>query len=189
MDPIEIKSVLESIIVIHDSREQNTDRARRRYDSIGLPHASATLNYGDYCYNATLPDGTMLFDQNQTISAPCVIERKMDLNELSQCLAQGRDRFRREFTRAAEHGARIYLLIEEASWENLINGKYKTKFNKDAFTGSLIAWMVRYNMVPIMCKKETTGRIIKEILYRDLKERLESGEFDWRLDKASKEDN
>ena len=38
--------------------------------------------------------------------------------------------------------------------------------------------MIRYNMNVIFCKEETSGRLIKEILFRDLKERLERGEFD-----------
>lgn len=42
---------------------------------------------------------------------------------------------------------------------------------------SVIAFMVRYNLNIIFCKEETSGDLIKEILYRDLKERLERGEF------------
>jgi hypothetical protein len=37
--------------------------------------------------------------------------------------------------------------------------------------------MIRYELQVIMCKAETSGRLIKEILYRDLKERLERGEL------------
>ena len=37
----------------------------------------------------------------------------------------------------------------------------------------------------VFCKEETSGRLIKEILYRDLKERLERGEFDgYKFDSA-----
>jgi hypothetical protein len=43
---------------------------------------------------------------------------------------------------------------------------------------SLMAWTVRYNLRPIFCKAETSGALIKEILYRDMKERLERGELD-----------
>ena len=46
-----------------------------------------------------------------------------------------------------------------------------------AYTASVIAFMVRYNLNIIFCKEETSGDLIKEILYRDLKERLERGEF------------
>lgn len=177
MTPFEEKAVLESFEVLIDSREQPTDRARRRYESFGVPYRRATLSYGDYTYNAQLPDGSLIHDPEQTIEAAAVVERKMNLDELAQCFTRSRGRFQREFERAAANGCRVYLLVENANWENLLNGKYRTRFNSKAFTASQIAWMVRYNMNVIYCKEETSGRLIKEILYRDLKERLERGEF------------
>ena len=119
-----------------------------------------------------LPDGRKIYDDSKTIEPACVIERKMDLAELSNCFTHGRERFQREFERAANNGCRIYLI-----WENLLNGKYRSKFNPNAFTASSVAWMVRYNLNLIFCKEETSGRLIKEILYRDLKERLENGQY------------
>lgn len=177
MEIFEQKAVLDSFSVLIDTREQDTDRARRRYKSLGVPYDRATLSYGDYCYNATLPDGSKIYDQDQTIEPLAVVERKMNLDELAQCFTRGRDRFQREFERAREQGCRIYLIVENANWENLLNGKYRTRFNANAFTASQIAWMVRYNMNVMYCKEETSGRLIKEILYRDLKERLERGDF------------
>lgn len=177
MEIFEQKAVLDSFSVLIDTREQDTDRARRRYKSLGVPYERATLSYGDYCYNATLPDGSKIYDQDQTIEPLAVVERKMNLDELAQCFTRGRDRFQREFERAREQGCRIYLIVENANWENLLNGKYRTRFNANAFTASQIAWMVRYNMNVMYCKEETSGRLIREILYRDLKERLERGEF------------
>lgn len=171
------KAVLDSFEILHDSREQDTDRARKRYKSFGVPHQRAVLNYGDYTYNATLPDGNKIYDIATTLSPACVVERKMNLDELANCFTQGRQRFQREFERAQEHGSRIYLLCENASWENLLNGKYRSRFHANAFAASITAWMIRYNANLIFCKEETSGRLIREILYRDLKERLERGEF------------
>lgn len=171
------KAVLDSFEILHDSREQDTDRARRRYESFGVPHQRAVLNYGDYTYNAVLPDGNKIYDVSTTLSPACVVERKMNLDELANCFTQGRQRFRQEFERAQEHGSRIYLLCENANWENLLNGKYRSRFHANAFAASITTWIIRYNANLIFCKEETSGRLIKEILYRDLKERLERGEF------------
>lgn len=177
MTIFEQKEVLSTFEILVDSREQNTERARKRYASFGVPCGKATLSYGDYTYNATLPDGTKIYNESKTIEPICVVERKMDLTELAACFTHGRERFQREFERAADKGCRIYLICENSNWENLLNGKYRSKFNPVAFTASSVAWMVRYNMNLIFCKEETSGKIIKEILYRDLKERLERGEF------------
>lgn len=178
MDILEQQAVLKSFEVICDTREQDTERARQRLNALGVPYTRAKLNYGDYSYNATLPDGTKLFDDTKPINPPCTIERKMSLDELEGCFTRSRDRFRREFERAQEQNARIYLIVENASWENLINGKYRSKMHPDAFLASLEAWMIRYNLNVTFCKAETSARLIKEILYRDFKERLERGEFD-----------
>ena len=126
------------------------------------------MDFGDYSAEFTLPDG-------QAVKVNAAIERKMNLEELSGCLTKDRDRFRREFERSQEAGASMYLLVENATWENLVNGKYKTQFNKNAFTGSITAWIARYDLKPIFCKAETSGRLIKEILYREMKKDLEAG--------------
>lgn len=178
MDIFEQKQVLKTFEVLVDSREQDTERARKRYSSLGVPYHKATLSYGDYAYNATLPDGQKIYDASKTICPVCAIERKMDLGELAGCYTRSRERFKKEFERAGENGCRIYLICENANWENLLNGKYRSKVSPNAFAASAIAWMIRYNMNVIFCKEETSGRLIKEILYRDLKERLERGEFD-----------
>lgn len=179
MEIFDIKKVLDSFEILVDSREQDTDRAQRRYKSFGVPYTQrVTLSYGDYTYNATLPNGKKIFDISKTIKPLCAIERKMDLDELAGCYTRSRQRFQREFEKALENGCRIYLICENANWENLLNGKYRSKLNPNAFMASEIAWMIRYNMNVIFCKAETSGRLIKEILYRDLKERLERGEFD-----------
>lgn len=177
MDIFEQREVLRSFRIICDSREQDTARARERYERMNAPVSRAKLNYGDYCYNATLPDGTAIYDTEKPINPACVVERKMSLDELAMCLGKDRKRFQREFERAKEAGARVILLCENASWENLMNGRYRSRLNPNAYLGSLVAWAARYDFQLLFCKEETSGRLIKEYLYRDLKERLERGEF------------
>lgn len=168
---------MKSFSVIADTREQPTDKSRRRYASMGVPVERATLDFGDYTWNAVLPDGRPIYDTENRIQPRITIERKESLDELAQCFTRGRDRFQREFQRAADHQARIFLIVENASFEKLVNGRYRSRFNPNAFLASVTAYTVRYNMNLLFCKEDTSGRLIKEILYRDLKERLERGEF------------
>lgn len=178
MDIFEQKTVLDTFRILVDTREQNTPKSRTRYRSFKCPYSKATLSYGDYAYNATLPDGREIYDTADTVNPLCAIERKMNLDELAGCFTKGRERFKREFTRAMERGARIYLICENASWEALVKGQYRSRMNPNAFLASVEAWMVRYNMNVTFCDALTSGRLIREILYRDFKERLERGEFD-----------
>lgn len=178
MDHFEVADTLQSFEIICDTREQQTPRAQQRYNAFGVGYSRGTLNYGDYCGNITLPDGTQLYDTSGTVSARCVVERKMNLDELAQCFTRGRDRFKREFERAAENNSRVFLLCENGSIEKILRHEYQSKFNPKAFLASVLAWNIRYDMQLIFCSQLNSGMMIKEILYRDMKDRLEKGEFD-----------
>lgn len=177
MGPIEIEEALSTFRIIVDRREQRTPKAAERYKSFGVPFAQATLDYGDYCADIVLPGGTHLCDISGRVSPRCVIERKMSLDELAGCFTRTRDRFRKEFERASAAGAVVYLLVEGGSYEGIIGHRYRSKFHPEAFIASLVAWQVRYDLRLIFCKSGTSGRVIKEVLYRDVKERLERGEY------------
>lgn len=169
--------ILESFELIVDTREQRTSRAKRRFAAFTAPYQHSVMSYGDYCANVTLPSGGKLYDTSVTITARCVIERKMSLDELAGNLTRGRDRFRREFERAQAAGATVYLLVEDGSWDKLLRHEYRSRFTPEAFFASLTAWQARYDLRIVFCPHTITAKIIQEILYRDMKERLERGEF------------
>lgn len=173
MTPFEVDECMKTFTIISDTREQQTDRTKWRYESMGVPVRRATLSYGDYCGNVLLPSGNWMYDETSTITPKCIVERKFALDELASCFTHGRDRFQREFQRAIDNQARIFLLVENANWENLLNGKYRSKFHPNAFAASLESWMMKYNINLIFCKEETSGRLIKDLLYREMKHRLE----------------
>lgn len=168
MTPFEITKSLDSMVVLADTREQDTYRFRLRMEAMGCPFERAKLDFGDYSAKCTLPNGA-IFD----LSSLVAIERKMHLDELCQCYTKGRERFTKEFERAAGAGGKIYLLVEDGSWEKAYKGVYRSQFNPKAMIASMTAWMARYNCPLLFCTSETSGQLIHEILYRELKERLE----------------
>ena len=171
MHPIEIEDILKTFSIVADTREQSTSKAKKRFEAFGVPVSRATLNYGDYCANVVIDDKP-LHDINGRISAPCCIERKMSLDELAGNFGRGRKRFEREFERARDNGCRIYLLVEDATWEKILGHHYRSKFTPAALTASILAWMARYDLKLIFCSQLSTGLMIRNILYRELKERL-----------------
>lgn len=177
MNHFDVDSCLESFEILVDSREQPTERAKKRYKLFDAPYKRCTLDYGDYAANCTLLSGKPLYDVSRRVSADVVIERKMNLDELAMCFTRDRNRFQAEFERAKKHKAKVYLLVENATWENLFNGKYRSRFNSKAYAASITAYMARYGINVIMCKAETSGKLIKEILYRETKERLKDVEL------------
>lgn len=168
MDHFEVKRALDSMVILVDTREQDTPRLRKRLRAMDCPYERRTLNFGDYSAKCTLPDGGEL-----DLSNICVVERKMSLDEVCACYCGGRKRFTDEFERAREAVAKTYLLVEGASWEKAYAGFYRSRMNPNSLTGSLLAWSARYNCPILFCEPETSGRLIRDLLYRELKERLE----------------
>jgi len=175
-DPFEIADILSTFRVICDNREQKTPRAAERFKALGAIE-KGVLDYGDYCANVDI-SGLPLYDISARVYPSCVIERKMGLDELASCFTHSRERFHKEFERAQNNGAKVYLLVENASWEAILMHRYKSQFRPEAFKASLVAWMTRYDITPIFCKSDVSGEIIREILFRDMREQLERGAFD-----------
>lgn len=165
----EVERMLESMTILCDTREQPTARFQRRVEGFGLPYERKCLPYGDYSAQYINIDGEIVSIENKV-----AIERKMNADEICMCFTKGRKRFEREFERAKADGARIYLLIENENWERILNGKYKSQFNPKALKASLIAWTARYGLHIFYCKEETTGGMIRDILYYELKELLQN---------------
>lgn len=178
MTPFEIEAALETMTLLVDTREQDTLSFRRRMKQTGLPYQRRKLEFGDYSVKCSLWDGKEL-----DFSGSVAIERKMGLDELCQCYTKGRKRFEREFLRAREAGAKLYLLIEGGSWEKALRGEYRSRMAPNAFVASLAAWLARYDCQLIFCEARDSARMLREILYREVKERLERGDFDG-LDQA-----
>lgn len=168
MDVFEIEEALKTITILYDTREQPTKKLERRISQFGCPALREKLDYGDYSIKCILPDMTEFSMKNKV-----AIERKMDIEELCMCMGQQRKRFEAEFERSKADGAKIYLLIENGSMDKILRHDYESKMNPKALMSSICAWMPRYNMVPIFCTSSNSGKIIKEILYRELKEELE----------------
>lgn len=171
MHPIEVESILKTMIIWIDSREQATEQSKRRYADFGVPWERGKLDFGDYSAVFTLPDGAEF-----SLKDKAVVERKMDLSEACGCFTHDRPRFTREFERAKAANAKIYLLIEEANWEKAYNGKYRSQMKPQALVASMLAWLARYDCQIIMCRAESSGHLIHDILYREAKERLTSME-------------
>lgn len=168
MHPVEIEQALETLTLIVDTREHQTEQFNRRLKLIGLPYVREKLDFGDYSVRCKLPSGEGL-----SLADKVVIERKMSLDELAQCYTRDRKRFKAEFERAKEASAKIYLLVENASWEMAYDCKYTSRVLPKALVASMTAWLARYNCQLIMCQRDTAGLLIKEILYREMKERIE----------------
>ncbi len=150
MNTKELEQALSTLTLIVDTREHDTESSRHRIRNISFPYIRQKLDFGDYSCKITLADG-----KDINFSDIFAVERKMNLDELALCFGAERDRFEREFIRAKDKNAR-----------------YKSRMSPNALVASMITWLIRYDCQIIMCDELISGRIIKEILYRETKNYL-----------------
>jgi hypothetical protein len=166
IDPIEAQECLGSMVYVIDSREQPTKALSKRLEFL-QPNVRETVNAGDYTAKTLLPDGTWFY-------LPVAIERKMSLTEIAGNLTRERERFRAEFNRASDHGIRLYILIEQASWEAAYSGAYRSQMKPQSLIASLLTWSARYGCPVLMCERpETGGKLIRDILHYEMREALD----------------
>lgn len=179
MSPFELRAALESMVCLVDSREQNTPYLRARLARMNCPYEREKLDFGDYSAKFQLPDESWL-DLRDKVA----VERKMSLDELCNCFCNDRKRFSKEFERAKAAGAKIYMLIENGSFEGAYNGKYRSQMTPQALVASMLTWLARYNCQIIMCSPKISGMLIRDILYREGKELLGNirGDNKWQQD-------
>ena len=74
MNHFEVENCLRSMEVLVDTREQDTERARERYNRFPCEYVRQALSYGDYAYNFVLPDGSSFLEYSpHEVAAPIVV--------------------------------------------------------------------------------------------------------------------
>ena len=152
---------LKQLTIICDSREQDR-HVSEYFEKKKIPSITRKLDTGDY--SAQL--GDLSFERD------IVVERKHNLDEICGNFTLERERFEREFMRAKAYGTKVHLIIENASWSDIFLGNYRSKLPPKSLVGSLLSWMVRFNVSVTFCKPEESARIIYGIFYYYARERL-----------------
>lgn len=152
---------LKGLTVICDTREQDR-HVSEYFKKQKVPTITRKLDTGDYSCQL----GDMTFERE------IVVERKRNLDEICGNFTVERERFEREFLRAKAYGTKVVLIIENATWTDIFLGNYRSKTSPKSLLGSLLSWMVRFNITVTFCKPEETARIIYGIFYYYAKEKL-----------------
>lgn len=163
----EINDTLKELTVISDSREQNNTHILQYFDSKKIPYITRKLDTADY--SAMLGDMTLEHDT--------IIEKKSGLDEIAGNFTVDRQRFEDEFLRSKAEGAKVFLIIENASWSDIFLHNYRSKLKPQSLIASLFSWQVRFNITICFCKPEETGQMIYGILFYAAREALKKGEL------------
>lgn len=157
----ELNEELKKLSIICDTREQDR-HVSEWLEKNKIPTITRKLDTGDYSCQL----GEQSFERD------IVVERKHNLDEICGNFTAERERFEREFMRAKAYGTKVYLIIENATWADIFIGNYRSKLNSKSLFGSLLSWMVRFNITVLFCKPEESARIMYGIFYYYVKERL-----------------
>ena len=130
------------MIILVDTREKVNDHIISSFDKNGICYKKKALEYGDYSF--ALPKNEALsIPRDMYVNKKVCIERKASLEEISDNLTKERDRFEKELSLAPKEKV---LLIENANYSDVANGKYNTQYNKKSFLASLHSFWFKYNI-------------------------------------------
>lgn len=148
----EIQKILKAMVILVDSREKSNSHLLEYWDKHGIKYEVMGIPVGDYSF-ALEPIPELDLPHKQFFYNDIILERKNSLEELSGCFSQTRERFNDEWSRC--YAKRKYLLVENNTYEDLVNGRYNTKYNSKSFLGSLHSFNAKYGLeVVFMPNKE-----------------------------------
>lgn len=137
----ELEELVKSMTILVDTREKNNQHLLDYWDEKNILHKKKALSYGDYSF---------MVPQNASLNIPrdiffdkeIVVERKGSLEELSGNLTKERDRLEKELALAPKTKV---ILLENASYGDLVMGHYNTQYNKKSFWASVHSFWHKYN--------------------------------------------
>ncbi len=167
----EIDELLTSLVVLVDSREQKAGHVIKYLDDKKIKHEVQKLEHGDYsCY---IPKNEELgIYRDMYLTNIISIERKANLEELSNNFTKGRSQIENEFIRSK---GKLMLLIENACYEDIVLHKYKTKYKPISFIATLKTFESRYGIETNFIRGAFSGNFIYMTLKYSARELLKHG--------------
>lgn len=168
----EIKILLGSMVVLVDTREQENTHITDYLSKKKIPYEVRKLNYGDY--SIKIPKNEEIgVNRDFFFDDTVIVERKASLSELAGNLTKDRTRFESELIRAK--GANIALMVENATYSDLVMGRYRSEYNAKSFVATLATYSARYGLDVNFVEKELAGNWIYHRLYYAVREELLHG--------------
>jgi len=160
----EQKKLLKTITVLVDTREHDGKNTHilEYFDKNKIPWKKFKLDHGDYSFMLPASEefginADLYFDKR------IMVERKCGLVELSGNYSQDRTRIKTEFAGSPPHKV---LLIENASYKQLVEGDYNTNYSPKAFYASLMSMWHQYG-IPVFFMEDAkySGQFIYGYFY------------------------
>jgi len=158
----ETKALLKNLTMLVDTREQKNQHIIKYFTDKGIPYKVQKLDYGDY--SAFIPKNVELgVLRDIYLSDNINVERKANLDELAQNLTHGRTQIENEFLRSK--GSKLYLMVEDATWQDIQLKKYRADYSPTAYMGTLRAFEARYDIRINFTLSANSGSFIYSVLF------------------------
>lgn len=135
------------LVILVDNREKSISHIEKYFQDKLINYKFVTLLSGDYSIEV---NGISLEDN-------IYIERKNSLDELCNNFCDGRKRFKREFERSQ---GIPYLMIEDATYTDIIFHNYRSQMHPKALLGSLKDFESNYHIRTSYISKKAAGNFI-----------------------------
>lgn len=143
----ETQALINSMIILYDTREHDgkNDHILKVFDKMKVQYRRKKLDYGDYSF--MIPANEELgIQRDLDFSKKIMIERKASLDELASNLTKERDRIKKELALAPQTKV---LLIENATYSDVLNGNYRSEYAAKAYWATLHSFWHEFGM-PVM---------------------------------------
>ncbi len=150
----QIKVLLDSLVVVVDTREKSHQHILKYLDAKDIKHISRKLDSGDY--SIIIPANSNIGNEEIDLTEYVAVERKKDLDELAQNLTKHRERFFREFDR---FNGDMTIVVEESSYMDLLTHNYRSLYLEQGFNGSLMSIKANYNIDTFFLHKKQASPI------------------------------
>ena len=132
------------MVILYDTREHDgkNDHILKMFDKMKVLYKRKKLDYGDYSFE--IPANQELgIPRDLDFSKRIIIERKASLDELASNCVKDRDRIKKELALAPSTKV---LLIENASYSDLLNGNYRSEYAAKSFWATIHSFWHEFNM-------------------------------------------
>jgi len=175
----EMDLLLDGLVVLIDTREQENDNITNYFDKQKIKYKSKKLDFADYSF---------MIQKNEKLGVlrdiyfdkKIVIEKKNGLMELigNLCEDSG-SRLESEFIRS--QGSKFYLMIENATYEDVVMGNYeiyrqnKSKYQAKALVSRIKTFEARYGIDFNYINAKVSGNFIYHTFKYWLRSELKKG--------------
>lgn len=128
----EMKSILDEMVVVVDSREQDNKHIIDFFNAKGIPYKKIKNDFGDY--TCMIPAGAAnMFAGDIYFDRDIAIERKSGIDEIAGNLKDDAARLKKEMAHMNMYNIKYFFFVEDPNYHiNLRNGNYRSQY--DPFT-------------------------------------------------------